>query len=120
MFSLINFGALIAFTVVNLAVILHFAIRRREVKTAWQIVRNIVLPAIGVVLTVVLWLNVSSEAMIYGLIWLAVGFIALLVMTRLFRRRLHMSLQEDEVIAEGDEGPDALLEDDRQRLNAGE
>lgn len=119
-FSLINFGALIAFTVVNLAVILHFAIRRREVKTAWQIVRNIVLPAIGIVLTVVLWLNVSSEAMIYGLIWLAVGFVALLVMTRLFRRRLHMSLQEDEVIAEGDEGPDALLEDDRQRLNAGE
>ena len=34
--------------------------------------------------------------------------------------RIRLSLQEDEVIAEGDEGPDALLEDDRQRLNAGE
>jgi putrescine importer len=83
-------------------------------------VRNVVLPAIGVVLTVVLWLNVSAEAMTYGLIWLAVGFIALLVMTRLFRRRLHLSLQEDEVIAEGDEGAEALLDDDRKRLNAAE
>jgi putrescine importer len=119
-FSMINFGALIAFTVVNIAVILHFAVRRREVKTAWQIVRNVVLPAIGVVLTVALWLNVSAQAMTYGLIWLAIGFIALLVMTRLFRRRLHMSLQEDEVLAEGDEGAEALLEEDRQRLAAGE
>ena len=83
------------------AVILHYAIRRREVKTAWEIVRNVALPAIGVVLTVVL-------------------FIALLVMTRLFRRRLHMSLQEDEVIAEGDEGAEALLDDDRERLTARE
>lgn len=119
-FSLINFGALIAFTVVNLAVILHFAVRRREVKTAPQVLRNVVLPAIGVVLTVVLWLNVSAEAMGYGLIWLVVGFVALLVMTRAFRRRLRMSVQEDEVIAEGDEGEEALLEDDRERLHAGE
>jgi putrescine importer len=115
-FSMINFGALIAFTVVNLAVILHFAVRRREVKTAWQVFRNVVLPAIGVVLTVVLWLNVSTEAMTYGLIWLAVGFAALLVMTRVFRRKLRLSLQEDEVIAAGDEGADALLDDDRERL----
>ena len=119
-FSLINFGALIAFTVVNLAVIIHFAIRRREVTTVKQVVRNIVLPAVGVVLTVVLWLNISGDAMAYGLIWLAVGFVALLVMTRLFRRRLRMSLEEDAVIAEGDEGADALLEEDRQRLAAGE
>ncbi|MFE5672712.1 APC family permease [Agromyces sp. NPDC056523] len=117
-FSLINFGALIAFTVVNLAVILHFAVRRREVKTAWQVFRNVVLPAIGVVLTVVLWLNVSGEAMTYGLIWLAIGFVALLVMTRVFRRKLRLSLQEDEVIATGDEGDEALLDDDRERLAA--
>ncbi|MEI9514444.1 APC family permease [Agromyces sp. CCNWLW213] len=119
-FSLINFGALIAFTVVNLAVIIHFAIRRREVTTVKQVVRNIVLPAIGVVLTIVLWLNVSGDAMTYGLLWLGIGVVALLVMTRLFRRRLRMSLEEDAVIAEGDEGADALLEEDRQRLAAGE
>jgi putrescine importer len=56
--------------------------------------------------------------MTYGMIWLAIGFVALLVMTRLFRRRLRLSLQEDEVIAEGDEGEDALLDADRQRLDA--
>ncbi|GAA1781521.1 APC family permease [Agromyces lapidis] len=117
-FSLINFGALIAFTVVNVTVILHFAVRRREVKTAGQIVRNILLPVIGVVLTVLLWVNLSGEAMMYGLIWLAVGLVTLLVMTRFFRRKLRMSLEEDEVIAEGDEGADALLPEDRALLDA--
>lgn len=119
-FSLINFGALIAFTVVNITVILHFAVRRREVRSASQIVRNIVLPVIGVVLTVVLWLNISSDAMIYGLLWLSIGVVALLVLTRLFRRPMRLSLEEDEVIAEGDEGEDALLAEDRRRLDSAE
>ncbi|SFR70359.1 putrescine:proton symporter, AAT family [Agromyces sp. CF514] len=119
-FSLINFGALIAFTVVNITVILHFAVRRREVRSASQIVRNIVLPVIGVVLTVVLWLNISSDAMIYGLLWLSIGLIILLALTRLFRRPMRLSLEEDEVIAEGAEGEDALLAEDRRRLDAAE
>ncbi|MFF2370902.1 APC family permease [Agromyces sp. NPDC058110] len=119
-FSLINFGALIAFTVVNVAVILHFAVRRREVKGFTQVVRNIVLPAIGVVLTIVLWLNLSSDAMIYGLLWLGVGFVLLLVLTRLFRRPMRLSLAEDEVISTGGEGEDALLAKDRQRLDSAE
>ncbi|ANJ25951.1 APC family permease [Agromyces aureus] len=119
-FSLINFGALIAFTVVNITVILHFAVRRREVKTAAQIVRNIVLPVIGVVLTVVLWLNISPDAMIYGLLWLSIGLIILLALTRLFRRPMRLSLEEDQVISTGDEGEDALLAEDRRRLDAAE
>ncbi|GAA1960530.1 APC family permease [Agromyces allii] len=119
-FSLINFGALIAFTVVNITVILHFAVRRREVKTGSQIVRNIVLPVIGVVLTVVLWLNISSDAMIYGLLWLSIGVIILLALTRLFRRPMRLSLEEDQVISTGDEGEDALLAEDRRRLDSNE
>jgi len=117
-FSLINFGALIAFTVVNITVILHFAVRRREVKSASQIVRNIVLPIIGVVLTVVLWLNISPDAMTYGLIWLAIGLVILLVLTRLFRRPMRLSLEEDQVISTGDEGEAALLDEDRRRLDS--
>ena len=45
--SLINFGALIAFTFVNLTVIAYFAWRRREIRGAVQIFRNIVLLLIG-------------------------------------------------------------------------
>jgi len=59
--SLINFGALIAFTFVNLTVIVYFAYRRREIRTPMEIFRNIVLPLIGVALTVLLWLHLSAE-----------------------------------------------------------
>jgi putrescine importer len=93
--AMINFGALIAFTVVNATVIIHFAIRRKEYRGAKQIVRNIVLPAIGMVLTGVLWANLHFDALTYGLIWLAIGIVTLLVLTRAFRKRLGVKLDED-------------------------
>ncbi|WP_348790014.1 APC family permease [Leifsonia sp. NPDC080035] len=93
--SMINFGALIAFTVVNATVIIHFALRRREVRGASQIIRNIVLPAIGMLLTGVLWANLHLDALTYGIIWLTIGIITLLVLTRAFRRPLRARLDED-------------------------
>ncbi len=93
--SMINFGALIAFTVVNATVIIHFAIRRKQFRGAKQVVRNIVLPAIGMLLTGVLWANLHFDALTYGLIWLTIGIITLLVLTRAFRRRLGVTLDDD-------------------------
>ncbi|MDF0513778.1 APC family permease [Agromyces sp. H3Y2-19a] len=116
-FTLINFGALIAFTIVNLTVILHFAVRNKQVKGFAQVFRNIVLPLIGIALTVLLWLNLSGDAMLYGMLWLAVGFIVLASITRFFSRNLRMSFEEDAVIAEGDEGEAALNEADREVLH---
>ncbi len=93
--SMINFGALIAFTVVNATVIIHFALRRKEVRGGRNIVRNIVLPAIGMLLTGVLWANLHLDALTYGLVWLAIGIITLLVVTRAFRKPLRVKLDED-------------------------
>ena len=93
--SMINFGALIAFTVVNATVIIHFALRRREVRGGRQIVRNIALPAIGMLLTGVLWANLHLDALTYGLVWLTIGIITLLVVTRAFRKPLRVKLDED-------------------------
>jgi len=45
--SMINFGALIAFTVVNLTVIVFYAWRLKQRRTPKEIFRNIVLPFIG-------------------------------------------------------------------------
>ncbi|GAT74006.1 APC family permease [Microbacterium hydrocarbonoxydans] len=109
-FSLINFGALIAFTVVNVTVIVHFAVRRREVRSAGDIIRNIVLPVIGVALTLLLWVNLATDAMTYGAIWLVAGVVVLLALTRFFRRNLRMSFEEDAVISEGEEGAAAVLD----------
>ncbi|WP_285115424.1 APC family permease [Leifsonia sp. fls2-241-R2A-40a] len=93
--SMINFGALIAFTVVNATVIIHFAIRRRERRGAKQVVRNIVLPGIGMLLTGVLWANLHLDALTYGIVWLTIGIITLLVLTRAFRKPLRAKLDED-------------------------
>ena len=94
--SLINFGALIAFTFVNLTVIVYFAYRRREINGTRQILRNIVLPGVGLLLTVLLWLYLSAESTRYGIIWFVVGFVVLLWLTRLFRRPLTLTLDDAE------------------------
>lgn len=100
-YSLINFGALIAFTFVNVTVIVYYAFRRREVHGFVQVLRNIVLPGIGVALTVILWLNLSPDALWAGSIWLVIGVILLAYLTRLFRKPLTMRMEEETLAEEG-------------------
>ncbi|AZS38372.1 Putrescine importer PuuP [Microbacterium lemovicicum] len=82
----INYGALIAFTFVNISVIAYFAIRRNRRHTPRDIFAYIVMPAIGMVLTGLLWVNLDSHALVVGLIWTGLGVLYLLVLTRGFRR----------------------------------
>lgn len=84
--AFINFGALIAFTFVNISVIAWFAIRKGRRRTPRDIVTFIVLPGIGMLLTGVLWANLHVDALIGGSIWMAIGIVYLLVLTRGFRR----------------------------------
>ena len=90
--SLINFGALVAFIFVNLSVILHFAIKRKEVSGVRQIAQNIILPSLGIFMTVMLWLHLSPESTHYGLIWFALGVLVLLWMTRFFSKPMPMKM----------------------------
>lgn len=83
--SLISFGALVAFSVVNLSVIKHYFVDLRE-RAGGQVIGNLILPLIGFALTVWLWTSLSVMTLVTGLIWLAVGFAWLLGVTRLFRR----------------------------------
>jgi putrescine importer len=92
--SLINFGALIAFTFVNLTVIVYFAYRRREIHGAKQIFRNIVLPGLGMAFTLLLWAYLSAESTRYGIIWFAIGIVVLLWISRFFRRPLTINMGE--------------------------
>lgn len=84
--AFINFGALIAFTFVNISVIAWFAIRKGRRRTAKDIARFIVLPAIGTVLTGILWVYLHADALIGGIVWAVIGFAYLLFLTRGFRR----------------------------------
>ncbi|MGV9713145.1 APC family permease [Gordonia sp. NPDC003424] len=98
--SMINFGALIAFTVVNMTVIVFFAIRQGKRRTPKEIATNIVLPLIGMCLTGVLWINLHFDALLYGTIWLAVGIVVLFVTTKGFRQPLTMRIEEETLAEE--------------------
>jgi len=86
--SMINFGALVAFTFVNLAVIAHFAVRRREHRTPRHLATNVLLPVVATVLTGILWSFLHRDALITGLTWCAVGVVYAVVLNRVTGRRL--------------------------------
>ncbi|AZT98580.1 APC family permease [Brevibacterium aurantiacum] len=106
--ALINFGALIAFTFVNLTVIAHFAFRTRQVVDVKSAFNYVVLPAIGAILTGILWVSLHETALIGGVVWLAIGVIYLAVLTRGFKRTVR-SFDDPEADAEMSE-PEAKPE----------
>lgn len=85
MASIVSFGALVAFSAVNLSVIKHYFIDLHE-RQGVALVRNLILPLLGFALTVWLWTNLSKLTLTVGLCWLAVGLAWLLFLTRGFRR----------------------------------
>ena len=84
--SFINFGAFLAFSLVNLSVIFHYWIGG-EKKGLRELMLFLVFPFIGLVAD--LWLMVSLDhlAVYLGLSWLAIGVVYLAVLTGGFRRQ---------------------------------
>ena len=95
--SLINFGALMAFTFVNITVIVHFAMRHKKIRTPKDIFTNIVLPALGVLATLILWSNLSPESFNYGAMWMGAGIAVMLVLTRFWTKPLRITMEEDDM-----------------------
>ncbi|RNB91614.1 APC family permease [Brevibacillus fluminis] len=83
--SLINFGALFAFTFVNLSVISHFYIRQKQ-RSASGTIRYLIIPLIGAALTGLFWVKLDIHSLILGGAWLTIGFLYLLNLTNMFRQ----------------------------------
>lgn len=83
--ALINFGALIAFTFVNLSVISQFWIREKRNKTIKDNINYLILPLLGALTVGALWINLEESSMILGLIWAAIGVVYLACVTKSFR-----------------------------------
>ncbi len=83
--SFISFGALVAFSAVNLSVIIHFVVRER-MRAGADLFKYGLVPGIGLSLTVYLWTNLSGLAFIIGGVWAALGLIQLAYVTRGFRQ----------------------------------
>ncbi|MFT4232832.1 MAG: APC family permease [Leucobacter sp.] len=82
--AMINFGAFIAFTFVNLSVIFTF-FRFMKRRSPGVLLAFVVVPAIGVAINVWLWFSLDSVSMMIGGAWFALGLIYLIVKTRGFR-----------------------------------
>ncbi|WP_181409007.1 APC family permease [Schumannella soli] len=82
--SLISFGAITGFVFVNYSAISHYFIRGRQRQGA-DVVRNLVLPGIGVIISVVLWFGIDMDAKLLGLAWLVLGVIYIAIRSKGFR-----------------------------------
>jgi amino acid transporter len=92
--SLTSFGAITGFLLVNFAVINHYYFRERR-RTGADTVRFLVIPGIGIVVNVVLWINIDNSAKLLGLGWLALGAVYLGFITKGFRLLPQPILDED-------------------------
>ena len=80
---MLNFGAFLAFMGVNLAVSRRFYFGR---STNRKVVRDLLLPVLGFLFCLGIWLSLPSPAKIIGGCWLAAGLIYDAVSTRGFRK----------------------------------
>jgi len=70
---------------VNVAVISHYVVREKR-RTGGDLLRFLVLPAIGIIINVILWIGIEPNAKLLGGVWLAIGLIYLAIISRGFRK----------------------------------
>ena len=73
--SLISFGALVAFTAVNLSVFIKFYVKEKQRLGFKNKFFNLFLPLISVISILCLWINLDSSALKFGSCWLAIGLL---------------------------------------------
>ncbi|MGB0894835.1 MAG: APC family permease [Parashewanella sp.] len=85
--SMISFGALVAFTFVNLSVVKYYFIDAKQ----RHLMTNLFLPLIGFGLTIWLWTSLSMTAIEVGGSWLMIGVVYLLV-SKLIAKTVNMEI----------------------------
>lgn len=69
--SVVDVGALVAFTLLHASVVGWFVVKRREGAPNWF--KHLVIPVLGAVVTVAVIVEASWTAQLVGAVWLAVG-----------------------------------------------
>lgn len=83
--TMVNFGALLGFTLVNLCVFVHYWVKEKRRGPA-AVFKFIIMPLIGACVTLYLFINLGTWALSIGLCWLILGFIVLAINTKGFKR----------------------------------
>jgi putrescine importer len=83
--SLINFGALFGFLMVNLSVIRHHFLTQKK-RNGTEVMRYLIAPLIGATICFILWINLPTLSKIAGFSWLGVGILYDGFLTHFFRQ----------------------------------
>ncbi|MCO7121354.1 APC family permease [Ihubacter massiliensis] len=83
--SLLNVGALIAFILVNIAVIAQFWIKKKDRAGFMNKLKYLIAPVIGTLSLAVVLINVGIYGLVLGFVWLLAGFIFLAYRTKMFK-----------------------------------
>lgn len=83
--SFINFGAFISFAFVNISVIAYYFIKL-EKRKGLKWIPYLLVPVIGVILDVSLFLSLDKHALILGGVWTCLGFLYLMYLTKCFSK----------------------------------
>jgi putrescine importer len=83
--ELLNFGAFLAFTGVNLACFWQFTVLAQKRGAKWRLVRDAVLPLVGFLVCGYIWWNLNDLAKTVGGIWFAIGIVYVGYKTNWFR-----------------------------------
>jgi len=83
--SLISFGALTAFTFVNLSVISRYALRDGRTKNLKDIISFVIIPLLGFISIFAMWLEIEESALKFGLWWAMFGILYLGYKTKGFK-----------------------------------
>lgn len=84
--SFINFGAFVAFTMVNLSVI-FMVCKDVDARNRYGVLKGMVVPFIGALVNLWLLTKLDIHAVVLGLIWLSIGLLQLTYLTRFFTRQ---------------------------------
>ena len=93
--NLISFGALTAFSFVNISVLFHYVLRNKLVKNGKDVFNYIIVPVLGFISVFLMWLEVDGLTLKIGLFWAAIGFIWLGIKTRGFKAPVPQYKEED-------------------------
>jgi putrescine importer len=83
--SFINFGAFLAFTAVNISVIM-LSFKGHSVIKAQGFLLAVIVPAAAAVCDLLLLFNLDKDAKVLGIVWLGIGIVYLAYLTRFFRK----------------------------------
>ncbi|MCS0602360.1 APC family permease [Streptomyces sp. LP11] len=88
--SVVDVGALTAFTLLHAAVLGYFALRRSGGQVSWW--RHVLVPVAGAAITLAVIVAAAGVAQAVGAVWLAVGLVVLLIQRRRSRQPRNPSL----------------------------